>query len=163
MSLSNPFDDSTETIQPKADGKTGDGGVARSNRKKVFGKGQIPWFHVAIAGGGLWVIIVLVVAGLSAFQNNSVPKEEQLPLPAIKPIAPGFAAAPVPKPADAPNAAAAPEIKPLQKEDFVDCQQIGTDVRFLKNPTEAFQRAAVEKKMVFVMHLSGNLEDKDFT
>jgi hypothetical protein len=33
----------------------------------------------------------------------------------------------------------------------------------MKEPTEAFARARAERKLVFVMHLSGNLEDKDFT
>ena len=46
---------------------------------------------------------------------------------------------------------------------FADCAQIGTDVRFLKNPPEAFLRARAEKKLVFVVHLAGNFEDKDFT
>lgn len=46
---------------------------------------------------------------------------------------------------------------------FVNCDQIGTDVLFMKNPADAFKRARAEKKMVFMVHLSGNLEDKDFT
>lgn len=46
---------------------------------------------------------------------------------------------------------------------FQNCQDIGTDVLFMRNPVEAFKRAKEEKKMVFMVHLSGNLEDPDFT
>jgi hypothetical protein len=46
---------------------------------------------------------------------------------------------------------------------FANCQQIGTNVLFMRDPPEAFKRARAEKKMVFVVHLSGNLEDKEFT
>lgn len=46
---------------------------------------------------------------------------------------------------------------------FQNCEQIGTNVLFMRNPPDAFERAKAEKKMVFMVHLSGNLEDKDFT
>ena len=46
---------------------------------------------------------------------------------------------------------------------FADCNQIGTDVLFVKDPPDAFRRAKTQKKMVFMVHLSGNLEDKEFT
>jgi hypothetical protein len=46
---------------------------------------------------------------------------------------------------------------------FANCEKIGTNVKFMTEPPEAFKRARVEKKMVFVVHLSGNLEDPGFT
>jgi hypothetical protein len=46
---------------------------------------------------------------------------------------------------------------------YASCQQIGTNVLFVKNPVEAFKMAKEEKKLVFMVHLSGNLEDKEFT
>jgi hypothetical protein len=46
---------------------------------------------------------------------------------------------------------------------FASCAQIGADVLFLKEPLAAFQQAHAEKKLVFMVHLAGNLEDKDFT
>ena len=46
---------------------------------------------------------------------------------------------------------------------YANCKRIGTDVLFMKEPPEAFQRAWAEKKLVFMMHLSGNLEDPGFT
>jgi len=33
----------------------------------------------------------------------------------------------------------------------------------MKDPPEAFQAGQAERKMVFMVHLSGNLEDKEFT
>jgi hypothetical protein len=38
-----------------------------------------------------------------------------------------------------------------------------TAVRFLNNPAEAARQAVREKKLLFVLHLSGNLEDAQFT
>jgi hypothetical protein len=55
------------------------------------------------------------------------------------------------------------EDAPLINDDIVECARIGTDVRFMKDPAAAFLRARAEKKMVFIVHLSGNLEDKEFT
>lgn len=51
----------------------------------------------------------------------------------------------------------------LDSHIHVSCTQIGTNVLFMKDPPEAFQRAKSEKKLVFVLHLSGNFEDKGFT
>ena len=48
-------------------------------------------------------------------------------------------------------------------EDLVTCARIGTQVKFMKDPPDAFRRARAEKKMVFMVHLSGNLEDPEFT
>ena len=44
-----------------------------------------------------------------------------------------------------------------------DADTYGTAVRFLNNPAEAARQAVWEKKLLFVLHLSGNLEDKQFT
>src|SRR5262249_11201086 len=125
----------------------------------AHGEGQIPWLYIAYWGGGAWVLVVLIIAGFAAWQNTTPMGDDPLPMPAIKPIAP-VAVAAAPKPA----APAAPvELKPLEDDDFVDCAAIGTDVRFVKDPTDAFKHAAAQKKMVFMVHLSGNLEDKEFT
>ncbi len=43
------------------------------------------------------------------------------------------------------------------------CKTFGTTVRFVKSPTEAMDRARAEDKLVYVLHLSGNLEDEGFT
>ena len=61
------------------------------------------------------------------------------------------------------KSAEVPEPKSIDPSPFANCKQIGTNVLFLKDPLEAFKRAKAEKKMVFIMHLSGNLEDTGFT
>ncbi len=43
------------------------------------------------------------------------------------------------------------------------CQAYGTAVHFVKSPVEAFQEAANREKLVFILHLSGNIEDDGFT
>jgi hypothetical protein len=53
--------------------------------------------------------------------------------------------------------------KDLDLKVFANCEQIGTNVLFVKEPPQAFLRAKDEKKMVFMVHLSGNLEDPGFT
>lgn len=139
-------------------------------KKRRLNSVQLPWLHIAVGGGVAWVVVVLVIAFFSFFQDGSRRVvEEPLPMPAIKPIAPQVAAprAAEPEVAEA-KKVIAPPAAPAAKaaardEDFVDCGQIGTDVRFMRDPAAAFQRAAAEKKMVFMVHLSGNLEDKDFT
>jgi hypothetical protein len=56
-----------------------------------------------------------------------------------------------------------PAPKDLDLTVFANCEDIGTNVLFVKNPPEAFKRAKAENKMVFIVHLSGNLEDPGFT
>ena len=43
------------------------------------------------------------------------------------------------------------------------CKLHGTAVHFVKSPVEAFKQAAKRDKLVFVLHLSGNIEDDGFT
>ncbi|MSQ93548.1 MAG: hypothetical protein EXR98_03215 [Gemmataceae bacterium] len=130
----------------------------KTQLRKASSGVRLPWVQIAIGGGIGWVLVVLIVAGFSSFRGERPIEDEPLPMPAIRPVGPRANAAP-----KAVEPAAPQELKPLQPEEFVDCDQIGTQVRFLKDPAAAFQRAAAEKKMVFMMHLSGNLEDKDFT
>jgi hypothetical protein len=40
---------------------------------------------------------------------------------------------------------------------------LGTPITFVKNPVQAFKAAKQENKLVFIVHLSGNFEDKEFT
>jgi hypothetical protein len=66
-----------------------------------------------------------------------------------KPAVPG-AARPIAKP-DAP------------KKDEGGCGSHGTRVEFYDTPSEAAKVAKKEKKLVFVLHVSGNFEDPRFT
>jgi hypothetical protein len=39
----------------------------------------------------------------------------------------------------------------------------GTNVNFLSTPTEAARKARINNKLTFLLHISGNFEDTDFT
>jgi hypothetical protein len=39
----------------------------------------------------------------------------------------------------------------------------GPQLTFVKNPPDAFRQARLEGKLVFMIHLSGNFEDRGFT
>lgn len=43
------------------------------------------------------------------------------------------------------------------------CQRHGTSVDFYGTPAEAAQEAALQEKLVFVLHVSGLFEDAAFT
>ena len=51
-------------------------------------------------------------------------------------------------------------VKPSEKE---ACGEYGTSVHFYATPSEAARQALKEQKLVFVLHVSGNFEDSDFT
>ena len=43
------------------------------------------------------------------------------------------------------------------------CGEYGTSVHFEKTPSDAAKKALKEEKLVFVLHVSGNFEDSEFT
>ncbi|HYV35971.1 MAG TPA: hypothetical protein VE988_09730 [Gemmataceae bacterium] len=47
--------------------------------------------------------------------------------------------------------------------DQVCTGDFGTNVRFVKTPSDAGTQALKEEKLVFVLHVSGEFEDPDFT
>jgi hypothetical protein len=49
------------------------------------------------------------------------------------------------------------------QEDKPACSAHGTTIDFLDTPKEAAAQARKEKKLVFVLHVSGNFEDPRFT
>jgi hypothetical protein len=61
------------------------------------------------------------------------------------------------------KAPARPAFYDLNPSVFAICSQVSTGVNLMKDPTEAFKKARAENKLVFMVHLSGNLEDKEFT
>jgi hypothetical protein len=44
-----------------------------------------------------------------------------------------------------------------------DRETLGTAVAFVRNPAEALRQAVGERKLVFLLHVSGNFEDSGFT
>ena len=51
-------------------------------------------------------------------------------------------------------------IKPSEKP---TCGEYGTSVHFYASPSDAAKQALKEQKLVFVLHVSGNFEDSEFT
>jgi len=52
---------------------------------------------------------------------------------------------------------------PFQPDDGTCKGDFGTAVRFVKTPSEAARQALKEEKLVFVLHVSGEFEEPDFT
>ena len=89
---------------------------------------------------------------------NRLPPVDYMPMPIE--ITPEPPAPPVPAPP------APPLKRPRQLVDtkvYANCEDIGSDVLFVRNPIDAFKRAKAEKKILFMVHLSGNLEDPGCT
>jgi hypothetical protein len=142
---------------------------AALNSKPVFDV-NIPWIKIAIGGTIGFQAIVAVMALFylargerQQFDDDFLDQRGNVQQPIAKVEAPV---------AEAKNDEPKPKMvarnddfddAPLIDDAFVECARIGTDVRFMKEPAAAFLRARAEKKMVFIVHLSGNLEDKDFT
>jgi hypothetical protein len=76
------------------------------------------------------------------------------------------AVAPAPTPPVKPAPVPVVELAPLPSAEAPACgtgDTYGTAVLFSNSPAEAGRQAAQEKKLLFVLHLSGNLEDDAFT
>jgi hypothetical protein len=61
----------------------------------------------------------------------------------------------------APEPRPAPVVPPAPPRACVT--KLGTQIDFVADPPEAFKRAGEQNKLVFMIHLSGNFEDKEFT
>ncbi len=145
----------------------------RSPRRKASSGGEIPWMKVAIGASVAWTAVILVMGLYFVLRGDRQPIDEGglPPVPAVKPVAQDLVPLQpvqvaedrlVLQPAAAPKVEELPAL-PANKHDFIDCEQIGVNVLFMKDAAEAFQCGQAEKKTVFIVHLSGNLEDKEFT
>jgi hypothetical protein len=147
--------------------------------------GLIAWSSVA---GLLWAYMVhrpadgVTAVPVSAIVLNA-PRLEEKPLltkEQAPPPPPAATPAPQPQPPQeqvplrltlAPAAAdervaleptlpASEQALPAENLDFKKC---GTQIDFVSNPSEAARRALKERRLLFVLHLSGNFEDSKFT
>jgi hypothetical protein len=126
------------------------------------------WCSLMVAGCTAWTLLIVVMAVATRLVEvaNTPPAPPPLkPAPVVAPdrgIAPVAKAAPA-APAEpvAPAVVAAPAA-PVEKP-AVCAANLGTAIQFVKDPPEAFRQARDEKKLVFMIHLAGNFEDKAFT
>ena len=87
-------------------------------------------------------------------------KVETSVLAMIKFLADTIRALPVPRAAPQDSVVEAkPEPIPIPE----GCKLHGTTLHFVKSPVEAFKLAPKQDKLVFILHLSGNIEDDGFT
>jgi hypothetical protein len=68
---------------------------------------------------------------------------------------------PTPEPRQ--EAKAKPREKPAAEEKDAPCETYGTSVKFAPSQAQAAREARKGKKLLFVMHISGNFEDAKFT
>jgi hypothetical protein len=126
------------------------------------------------------VVLPLFVLGWMAIASSNAP---ETPDPALALGPPGNVVIPdqlIPgkqwdEPAPAAPALAAVDIKPAKKEEPAakvlaapkkveqQCETFGTEVEFARNPAEAARMAREERKLTFVLHVSGNFEEAKFT
>jgi hypothetical protein len=135
---------------------------------------------VAAAG----VVGLALVAGVAAWAAahpregrpapaNPAPTDEALSQPEVAPaVEPAAATEEAPPPAPpAPTRSLTLPVQPLPRppEDVVEAseacagQTYGTGVTFLSDPAEAGRRAGRSGKLLFVLHISGNFEEAQFT
>jgi hypothetical protein len=148
--------------------------------------GGIAWFVVAGLAAAVWTVGHQKAAHYQRMSAASVeqlaapapraPQLEQLP-DATKAIAEqdlngvvaSFRKAPAspPLPVGEDERVVAIPVLPLSEQGLsgqpADFETHGTQVAFAGNPSEAARLAARDRKLLFVLHLSGNFEDANFT
>ena len=72
-------------------------------------------------------------------------------------LEPTVANVPAPAPLPEPPSTVVPAKAP------VAAVKLGTQINFVADPPEAFKRAREQNKLVLMIHLSGNFEEKEFT
>jgi hypothetical protein len=164
---------------------------SQSSRTPRAGR-LIHWPAVGIAAGVVWLLVaglvwllyqdghaaMAAVAGEQAVQlAQATPPPETTDSPAVTEPStqPGadeaapFVSVPLSpalllSPAESMKAAhQLPASEQGSGRENVACETYGTQVSFLSNPADAARRAAKERKLLFVLHLSGNFEDARFT
>ncbi len=53
--------------------------------------------------------------------------------------------------------------KGLVPAEAATCGEYGTSVHFEKTPSDAAKKALKDEKLVFLLHVSGNFEESEFT
>jgi hypothetical protein len=139
----------------------------------------VDWRLVAAFGLPIWAFLFGLllarrpVPEVAAAPVEPAPVVEEIPMPraiVVREAEPIVVTVPVvvPVPGETVVVEAAPvppefnlpdtEVMPADK-----CKQFGTAIRFHATPTEAAAEAKSAKKMMMVLHISGNFEDPGFT
>ena len=124
----------------------------------------VDWRLVAAVGLPVWAFLFGLMVPRAAQTAGSIfptsialPAVEEIPMPRAivvrEPVTVVVAAPPAPE-FNLPDT----EVMPADK-----CKQFGTTIRFHPGPVEAAAEAKAAKKMMMVLHISGNFEDPGFT
>ena len=137
---------------------------------------RIYWVPIVAAAGAALVLVGVALAGAALHFPEPSPAPAPVAEPATAAIVPGAEVAvnlpaPAPAPSRAPELPAgedapaqpAPPAAPAPDEPRPSGQTYGTRVTFLASPEEAMRVARRERKLVFVLHVSGNFEESCFT
>ena len=159
----------------------------RAPRKKSRLRKAPGWVRLT-AGCGAWVAVLVAFAAYTRMNevperpdrvafpvlaNNDAPlvfevldagqrtAEEKAAFErAVRKLSPPFLLPGLP-PARTPEKPAATAV--VAEDATPNCQKLGTRIEFVPEPTEAFRLAKQQKKLVYMVHLSGNFEDTAFT
>ena len=150
----------------------------------------VHWRIVLLAGGTAWLLTAGLVGWLYARQRPALPhKSVAVADPvALKEVlsagewmaqtskqsteaeiikeekpSPGPTSEPAPEQTEVAAKAGLPPSELPPEDDTPSWQKYGTQVAFLSNPVDAARQATKEHKLLFVLHLSGNFEDQQFT
>ncbi len=154
---------------------------------------RVYWWIVLVAGGIAWLLAAGLVGSLYAlhrpiFAHKSVAVGDPVRLAALRAVLSAPQLTPhtskqgtetevvkeeqsLPRPAGksareqtqvAVKAGLPASELPLENE-TPNWEKYGTQVAFLSNPVDAARQAIKERKLLFVLHLSGNFEDQQFT
>jgi hypothetical protein len=103
---------------------------------------------------------VVAMAVLEETECGQVPVDEQPVVPLDLPRQPAATAQVPPKASEATKAL---EPDPVRSPERPARESFGTSIEFVSNPTDAARLARQENKLLFVLHISGNFEDDQFT
>ncbi len=154
-------------------------------------RSPLPWREVLVAVSAVWLVLVVGVALWAGSSTPAPAPAQEIAVAAVPASAPAAdvaapvaveladlaATAPEPEPTplldrlpSVPASVALPvsptprPVPPVAPDVPKSCTaRLGTPIDFVVDPPEAFRRAKAENKLVFMIHLSGNFEDQEFT
>lgn len=138
----------------------------------------VDWRLVSAVGLPLWAFLIGLmiprkvepaVAGgppvVTPAEDNTIPPPRAI---VVRESPPTVVTVPVPVPVVEETLVIAPGVPEFKLPDAEvmpadKCKQFGTKIRFHGTPVEAATEAKASKKMMMVLHISGNFEDPGFT
>jgi hypothetical protein len=138
---------------------------------------------LAVVGSAAYWVLTVGLLGVTQYHSNPGPAPQLVrvaaaapaPAPAVEHLPPAPVAIAIledegeapadelPVPDAGGRALALADVEAPARNEPAECGKRGTSIPFVSNPADAFRKAARERKLVFVVHLSGHFEDEEFT